>query len=205
MRFINNRVRKTYNFKDKEEARFGKKRLISRNDIMVRSSRPTRGDIYSLEDEETQSVYVKGNVKRPSVKKKLVKTNDLATKQFELLVNTSAKCKMPTNYSNDLYKHDKKTLKEERPKRFYWIVRPSGTHLILMDSNGKKLSQESYEWGLGVVKYNLKESKWDNSREIYYVNGTTIKPSRYGSAMEDLYKAMGKTVPPDEVHDIIFS
>lgn len=146
------------------------------SDVAVRKTPPTLGDIKS----HAQGVWHDEYVPRPKPRTARTGRPTTVDKQFALLVQESQRLRMPTHYSNDLYKHDLKILRRNKPRSFIWIVREHGTHLYPLDTGGKPLSDKEYQQILRSVEYDVKRA---DRKEVYVVKGTTMESATGSRAL----------------------
>lgn len=153
--------------------------IITKHDVSVRSSRPTLGNVMSMET--GNDIYVPRKT-APAIKRKLTKTN-MAKKQFDALCKEADKIQMPVAYTNDLFKHDRAYLTEAKPERFIWIVRPWGTHLIPLDVGGLPLSKRQFENAKAELEYHQKEAMGGAIRKVYVMDKTKLRSTDFMGAL----------------------
>lgn len=159
----------------------GSFRPLTIKDVTVRTTRPSRGDIYDFKT--GQAIFVRKGNSRLVRSKPIKRTStSLTKKQYNLLCKLSEGVQMPTRYSNDLHKHDKAALIELKPNNFIWIVRESGTHLIPLDIQGKPLSNAG-DWYRSVLEHNEKESKNGTPRPVFLIKKNKASKISYAKAL----------------------
>lgn len=62
----------------------------------------------------------------------------------------------PKHYKNDLYQHDWRFIRDNKPEAFVWVLRPAGTHLIpLLREATEKDRTWWTRWMDAIVNTNL--------------------------------------------------
>lgn len=70
---------------------------------------------------------------------------------YDLLLAKSEKIGWPVHNKKDLTEHDKQYLKEEKPEKFIWIVRESGTHLLPLIESSTREKKLAITWMRAAV------------------------------------------------------
>ena len=182
-----------------------KKHLINPSDVAVRTTPPSRGDVYRLKT-VTQVGGTKARVSEDVYvpRRKTPRTSAatrggvlaLPDRQMAVLIAKSQKIRWPTHYSNDLYVHDRRSLRKYKPRAFIWVVREWGTHLYLLDEGGKPMSQKYYKMHHTSVDYH---DKHDRPCRMYLMTGTTLKSITPAQAKAAIARRFKKAYPKESL------
>lgn len=181
-----------------------KDHLIKLSDVSVRKTPPPWGDIMAVtysnkihpygDKSRALPVYVPRTA-TPFRGRSKIKVS-LQDKQMALLTVMSQKIQWPLRYSDDLYVHDKRTLKGSHPNRFIWSVRKTGTDLCILDKKGQPLTPRKYRWNHGMIQ-DLVDS--GTPRKYFLITQTTIKEISGKNALNIMFKAFKKAYPKMDI------